>query len=67
MKNVFIVRNDHEDSKRCERLLREKFNSLGVGVNSGYTEDTKLIICIGAIGVSWIFESLGSIIAPPKE
>lgn len=22
---------------------------------------------IGAIGVSWIFESLGSIIAPPKE
>ena len=50
MKNVFIVRNDHEDSKRCERLLREKFNSLGVGVNSGYTEDTKLIICIGGDG-----------------
>ena len=22
---------------------------------------------IGAIGVSWIFESLGSMIAPPKE
>lgn len=50
MNNVFIVRNDHEDSKRCEGLLREKFNSLGVDVNSCYTKDTKLIICIGGDG-----------------
>ena len=50
MKNVFVVRNDHEDSKRCERLLREKFNAGGINVACDYTDEVELIICIGGDG-----------------
>lgn len=50
MKNIFIVRNEHEDSKKCEGLLREKFNAGRINVACDYTDEVELIICIGGDG-----------------
>ena len=50
MKSVLIYTNDTENSKKVEKILREKLSEAGFTLKDSLTDEVSLIICVGGDG-----------------